>query len=1071
MKYTSYTVQTNFGCTSPAVTEYGPTAQSLVSEIDLPDIAAYPSDKYTFTYETTPGDAHNPHYVTGRIASVTLPTGGTISYTYTGPNNGITCADGSAAGINRQTPDGTWTYTRSGSTTTLTSPSSNGHTTVAELSFYGIYETERQIFQDSTNGAALETLTTCYNGSGCVPSGTITEVAVTTAIGGLESEVSTYYNTYGLPTETDQYAFGSGAVGGLLSKTTVTYNPTGNCGVTNANVVDRACTVQVYNGGGTLAAQTENIYDKNGNLLTVERTVQGSTAISQSFAYNSNGTIETSTDFNGNETTYSYGDCNGGLVTSVQPPLIPATNEAWDCNGGALTSVTDPNTNATNFSYDLMWRPVAVTPPATATTNLTYFVGNNPPYIESSLTNSNGLTTYNYSYLDGLGRAKQSKLVGTSPNPTYVDTTYDSLGRLATASNPYQSSGDPSYGKDTYGYDALSRVTSVTHADSNSRTIAYGAAVGGTGVNTSQLCSSATYGLGFPSLSTDEAGKQREFWTDALGRLIEVDEPNPSNNNYLSLNTCYSYDAVGDLTGVTQGSQTRTYTYDMLSRLTSAQTPESGTTSYYYTNSSGAQCSGNPSAVCRRTDARSITTAYSYDALNRLTSKSYSDGTPLASFFYDQAPSSWPAWTGISFSNAKGRLVLACTASASGTCSSPQTAVAYSYDAAGRVQDYWQCTPYNCGSASIWPLTYAYDTAGNVSAWAHPGGFTLTDTYNAAMQMTQMTSSFNDSVHPGTLATLSYGPSGALSTLVNGCAGSGCTPVQETYDYNNRLQPVRIQLGTSASNAANYCLVYNYYAGVANPSSCTNSPGTASSGNNGNVMGYWYQDNVSSNPSFSHTASYTYDSVNRLATAVATGSSTYNLTFGTDRYGNMTCVTNGQTNGYCGNYTFNSATNQISTSGFSYDAAGNVTSNAAIAPTQTYQWDAEGRVASVSANGGSIYSFTYNALGQRVRWVYTGGELDVCFDPQGNWLGMPLYWDLTGFLGHWAIYANNDTWFTHPNNLGSDTMRTGHAGTVLDDVAFYPWGDLWLQQGSAGYGFAGMPFFDPTTNTSITNAR
>ncbi|HMD99306.1 MAG TPA: RHS repeat-associated core domain-containing protein, partial [Terriglobia bacterium] len=34
-----------------------------------------------------------------------------------------------------------------------------------------------------------------------------------------------------------------------------------------------------------------------------------------------------------------------------------------------------------------------------------------------------------------------------------------------------------------------------------------------------------------------------------------------------------------------------------------------------------------------------------------------------------------------------------------------------------------------------------------------------------------------------------------------------------------------------------------------------------------------------------------------------------------------------------------------------------------------------------------------------------------------------------------------------------------------------PWGDLWLQQGSAGYGFAGMPFFDPTTNTSITNAR
>ncbi len=35
-------------------------------------------------------------------------------------------------------------------------------------------------------------------------------------------------------------------------------------------------------------------------------------------------------------------------------------------------------------------------------------------------------------------------------------------------------------------------------------------------------------------------------------------------------------------------------------------------------------------------------------------------------------------------------------------------------------------------------------------------------------------------------------------------------------------------------------------------------------------MGYWYQDN--SNPTLSHSARYTYDALNRLATAVATGS-------------------------------------------------------------------------------------------------------------------------------------------------------------------------------------------------------
>ncbi len=100
VKYTPYTVQTYFGCTG--ISEFPATQEYLVSEIDLPDQATDPSDKYTFTYETTP--QHSPN-VTGRLASVTLPTGGTISYTYSGGQNGITCADGSTATLERYTPD------------------------------------------------------------------------------------------------------------------------------------------------------------------------------------------------------------------------------------------------------------------------------------------------------------------------------------------------------------------------------------------------------------------------------------------------------------------------------------------------------------------------------------------------------------------------------------------------------------------------------------------------------------------------------------------------------------------------------------------------------------------------------------------------------------------------------------------------------------------------------------------------------------------------------------------------------------------------------------------------------
>jgi YD repeat-containing protein len=46
-------------------------------------------------------------------------------------------------------------------------------------------------------------------------------------------------------------------------------------------------------------------------------------------------------------------------------------------------------------------------------------------------------------------------------------------------------------------------------------------------------------------------------------------------------------------------------------------------------------CSGYLSSVCRQTDARSITTIYAYDALNRLTSKTYSDSTSAVALTYD----------------------------------------------------------------------------------------------------------------------------------------------------------------------------------------------------------------------------------------------------------------------------------------------------------------------------------------------------------------------------------------------------------------------------------------------------
>ena len=49
--------------------------------------------------------------------------------------------------------------------------------------------------------------------------------------------------------------------------------------------------------------------------------------------------------------------------------------------------------------------------------------------------------------------------------------------------------------------------------------------------NLAQLCSSATYGYGYPVWKADENGNYSSTWTDGFGRIIEADEPDSSNNS------------------------------------------------------------------------------------------------------------------------------------------------------------------------------------------------------------------------------------------------------------------------------------------------------------------------------------------------------------------------------------------------------------------------------------------------------------------------------------------------------------------------------------------------------------
>lgn len=169
VNYTQYTVRTNFG--SGTIVEYGPLSNPLPSSIQLPD-----GTQYTITYEQTPGFST---CVTGRIASITLPSGGEITYVYGGGSNGI-LSDGSTAGVTRTlTPGGGtgYQYSRTlesgtpgpGSTwqTAIVDPA--GNNTVINFaedtgSTFNMYETQRQVYQGSvSSNNLLLTTTSCYN--------------------------------------------------------------------------------------------------------------------------------------------------------------------------------------------------------------------------------------------------------------------------------------------------------------------------------------------------------------------------------------------------------------------------------------------------------------------------------------------------------------------------------------------------------------------------------------------------------------------------------------------------------------------------------------------------------------------------------------------------------------------------------------------------------------------------------------------------------------------------------------------------------------------------------------------
>jgi len=891
-------------------------------------------------------------------------------------------------------------------------------------------ETDRFIYQG--NSTLVKTIHTDY----AAPGNSQIPTAVTTTLNdvspALVSKVVTTYDTIsGIaidnPTEIDEYDFD----GTLKGKTTGTWEKTGNYTIATGHILDRPATKTVTDQATGNYTTTTYGYDTIGNLLTT--TVTGTNVASALTTYTRNtyGDVTSVTDPKMNLTQYGYASpwidtaCAQGVDSSGHPSSITnalsqITNYKYYSCTGMLATVTDPNPNSqvTTYTYDSLGRITETQYPDGGQTTKTY-VDTEPQSITTTVKVTSGVNKTIKSLTDGLGHEIQTQLTTDPEGTDYTDTTYDALERVSTVSNPHRTGSLPTDGMTTHIYDELGRVCVVVPPD-------------GTAVANSTCPTTAPVGDVFTTYAgncttvIDEAGKARKSCVDGLGRMTGVWE-DPNNLDY---ETDYAYDGFINLTSVTQrggaasGSwRTRSFVYDGLSRLTKATNPESGAISYTYDldNNVATKIAPKPNQTLTAT----VTTTYTYDKLNRLTKKSYSDGTATPQYGYDGvaiASGCTTAPPGDTDSYPIGRRTAMCDGSG---------ATSWIHDQIGRVTQERRII----GRAAAKYINYTYNLDGSLFKLTTPPLKTIVYTQGGAGRTLSVVDS-TDNINFATSAL--YAPPGELTSMVNGLA-TGFAGFTTTNSYNKLLQPVI--LSAASPSATVLSLSYNFNLG---------------SGDNGNVI------QIVNNRDNTRTQNFMYDSLNRIQQAYSSGTQwgeTFSPTTtspgvaptisGIDGWGNLTnrSGVTGKTMSEGLSCSAN-ASNQLNTC-YNYDAAGNLIQNGSA----TYTYDAENRLTSTSG-----YTYVYDGNGERVEkcnvtpcptsgtngtlyWKGTGSQTLDESDLSGNALEEYIFFN--GQRVARRDVATNLMHYYFSDHLGSHGVVESATGTTCEqDIDYYPYGGV-----------------------------
>ena len=680
--------------------------------------------------------------------------------------------------------------------------------------------------------------------------------------------------------------------------------------------------------------------------------------IVSSWEYDTYGNVTKEVDPGGSTTTYTRtamptcSSVSGGTPSFASPYVsqmaksVNATStQTWsystDCATGLRKSETDPNQVSTSYTFDALGRLTQLQTP-TARVQRSYADDQRYVITKQDVAMANDGLLLGVHRFDEMGRPSLTQVwesagafnVASLTGGIQTAYLYSNLtdGDFTAQSNPYRGSSPDGW--------------SMSYRDPAGRTLSSGAYSGATAPSFSTAATGAVVSYTYDgelTRTTAEDGTTREVLRDPLNRTIQVNEPSGANGAMTT--TAYTFDGLGNLSTVCENvaggvcGKSRSFSYNSLSRLASANNPESGLISYLYFKNGTVQS---------KADARNTVT-YSYDLLHRVTLKTYSGSdaalTPNVNFCYDGAL--WQSTNCVTptavGTNSVGRMTSVSTAGSSSTSGS--TTDFLGFDSAGRVTQSRQ----NTDGIAFGPFGYQYAANGTLTRIVYPSGRTVSYGLDSMGRVNGVgrgaTAPDAGSATPADAYAwgIGYEADGKLSGLRYGTTNARYA----SWTYNFRRQMTSSKVGSTGVGGDVWSL--------------TNDFGVDTS-NTGNVM---WQYLSAGNANVISTA-YHYDAVHRLdlaAEKLGTAASSFTAScpdsgsvwcfqYGYDVYGNRLIgnrggAGSGASYNEAGGYT--ASTNQISGGVWHYDARGNIDRDGSGAGMV---WDAENRVVVYCRDGG-----------------------------------------------------------------------------------------------------------------------